>query len=176
MAKEKQTKLNERKRKFQKYQKEKIVPKKVIKTRDSVKEFTGICMSDSEDDITQNKNLQINSQEINSSPTIDNNSIEGEKFANEISHITDSEDEGPEEKPIQRRLSIKNEDELKKEENIKEKNNLEKEKSAIQNIAMNYFSAYMSDSEEETISENQETSNNSKLQIPDYNVLVKMNN
>ncbi|XP_051159051.1 uncharacterized protein LOC127280208 isoform X2 [Leptopilina boulardi] len=176
LAKEKQTKLNERKRKFQKYQKEKIVPKKVIKTRDSVKEFTGICMSDSEDDITQNKNLQINSQEINSSPTIDNNSIEGEKFANEISHITDSEDEGPEEKPIQRRFSIKNEDELKKEENIKEKNNLEKEKSAIQNIAMNYFSAYMSDSEEETISENQETSNNSKLQIPDYNVLVKMNN
>lgn len=172
MSKEKNTKLPEKKRKFEKNPKQQLIPKKMLKTRDSVKEFTGICMSDSEDEITT-KSILINSLSL-----VEKKSIEVElaekpsEFFN--SHITDSENEAPEEKPIERQLEDKIIQDEGKTENANKNENCKD--SSIKNIAMNYFSAYMSDSEEETISEQTEDSKKSGLQIPDYNVLVKMNN
>ncbi|XP_043476945.1 putative box C/D snoRNA protein SPCC613.07 isoform X2 [Leptopilina heterotoma] len=173
MTREKNTKFPEKKRKFEKNPKQQlIIPKKMPKTRDSIKEFTGICMSDSEDEITKIKSISINSSVIVEKKSNEPEATEKpSEFFN--SQITDSENEAPEEKPIERHLENKIQDEAKIE-NVNKNENCAN--SSIKNIAMNYFSAYMSESEEETIPEQTEESKNSGLQIPDYNVLVKMNN
>ncbi|XP_033228247.1 MATH and LRR domain-containing protein PFE0570w [Belonocnema kinseyi] len=166
-----------------------IIQKKIQKVRASVNEFTGICKSDSEDDILAKKKIteavvpsQINSTElVKKNGDLTNGKSEIQKPLSNFffdSHITDSEGEGPCEEPIQR--LNENEKSIEKEsdktENNNEKNNksdMSKEKenkesnTAIQNIAMNYFSAYMSDTEEEIESDVPSKSGNFELQLPD---------
>lgn len=171
IEKAKNTNNQKRKRKGQRNQRGQM-KEKIIKTRD---------LTDLGNKVTLKRNIQgtvTNSQEVFSETTIDEKSSQVEeppmsKFF--TYHITDSEDDGPEETPIQRLLSDKDEGEIKNESVSDTNKNSEENKSAIQSIAMNYFSAYMSDSEEEAVSEKSENTSNSGLQIPDYQVLVKMN-
>lgn len=165
-----------------------IIQKKIQKVRASVNEFTGICKSDSEDDILAKKKIseavvhsQINSTElVKMNGHLTNGKSEIQKPLSNFfvdSHITDSEGEGPDEEPIQR--LDENEKCIEKESDKTENNNENNNKSdkskekenresnaAIQSIAMNYFSAYMTDSEEEIVSEIPSKSGNAGLQLP----------
>ena len=186
-----------RKRKSRRNPNETIL-NKIQKVRASVNEFTGICKSDSEDEIlAKKKNLEgvITSAQISSTELVKINgnlvkeNSEGQKPLSNFffdSHITDSEGEGPDEVAIQRLDPDENEKNIEKDSGKTENNNGNTNKSdnskekesresntAIQSIAMNYFSAYMTDSEEEIESETPPKSENSGFQLPNYNDLVK---
>ena len=186
----KNVKLQQRKRKFTRNQR-RIIFKKIEKVKGSVNEFTGICKSNLEDEMKKNHDTVISSTQNNSQVvSLNGNSLVKENLSNNYLpdfHITDSEDEGPEEQVIQRLGSFEDE-EMQTIKNSNE-NSVENDKSnekvisdksemssaAIKTIAMNYFSAYMTDSEDETVSDTQNIEK-SGLSIPDHNEIVKMKN